>query len=467
MNSKILALAISTALASSIIVTNVQAEKTSYDTNTGTLTIPEIQVLDDEVVSYRATMSLTSTQNVFLVVETEEIETTNSEEVATFSLDKSELYVPIVEVEFFGFIPSVEATFHLESLFPLTFKLTSYSFLEKDSENNNFDDDSGSDDDSKSGKKRDDDDDSKSGKKRDDDDDSKSGKKRDDDDDSKSGKKRDDDDDSKSGKNRDDDDDSKSSKKDDDKVTICHKDKTMVVSESALDGHLGHGDTLNACDDDSSDDDSSSNDDDSEDDNSDSKVDVCHEGAVVKTVELPEINIPESITKYVESPGDGVLDSTADYVLEGNLRDVDTCSKGKSKGNGSSTDDYDVHVTPARDAVDAKDAVDAENAIGAEDAQGVNIIPSEDDDSISEDDSSSDDKITICHKGRTMKFSESALPAHLRHGDTVGVCDDDSKSGKKDDDDDSKSGKKDDDDDSKSGKKDDDDDSKSGKKGKS
>jgi len=32
-------------------------------------------------------------------------------------------------------------------------------------------------------------------------------------------------------------------------------------------------------------------------------------------------------------------------------------------------------------------------------------------------------KVTICHKGRTITISESALPAHLAHGDTIGACD--------------------------------------------
>lgn len=31
-------------------------------------------------------------------------------------------------------------------------------------------------------------------------------------------------------------------------------------------------------------------------------------------------------------------------------------------------------------------------------------------------------KVTICHNGRTITISRSALPAHLRHGDTVGPC---------------------------------------------
>ena len=31
-------------------------------------------------------------------------------------------------------------------------------------------------------------------------------------------------------------------------------------------------------------------------------------------------------------------------------------------------------------------------------------------------------KITICHKGHTIRISRSALPAHLAHGDTIGAC---------------------------------------------
>ena len=32
------------------------------------------------------------------------------------------------------------------------------------------------------------------------------------------------------------------------------------------------------------------------------------------------------------------------------------------------------------------------------------------------------EKVLICHKGHTISVSESAVPAHLRHGDTVGPC---------------------------------------------
>jgi hypothetical protein len=31
-------------------------------------------------------------------------------------------------------------------------------------------------------------------------------------------------------------------------------------------------------------------------------------------------------------------------------------------------------------------------------------------------------KVTICHKGHTITIARPALPAHLRHGDTIGPC---------------------------------------------
>jgi hypothetical protein len=31
-------------------------------------------------------------------------------------------------------------------------------------------------------------------------------------------------------------------------------------------------------------------------------------------------------------------------------------------------------------------------------------------------------KMDVCHKGRTINIAASAVPAHLRHGDTLGAC---------------------------------------------
>jgi len=32
------------------------------------------------------------------------------------------------------------------------------------------------------------------------------------------------------------------------------------------------------------------------------------------------------------------------------------------------------------------------------------------------------EKVEICHKGETISVSEKAVPAHLKHGDSLGVC---------------------------------------------
>ena len=32
------------------------------------------------------------------------------------------------------------------------------------------------------------------------------------------------------------------------------------------------------------------------------------------------------------------------------------------------------------------------------------------------------DKVTICHKGNTIQVDETAVSAHLAHGDTLGAC---------------------------------------------
>jgi len=31
-------------------------------------------------------------------------------------------------------------------------------------------------------------------------------------------------------------------------------------------------------------------------------------------------------------------------------------------------------------------------------------------------------KVTVCHNGHTITIDQSALPAHLRQGDTLGAC---------------------------------------------
>ncbi|RPJ01645.1 MAG: hypothetical protein EHM39_03010, partial [Chloroflexi bacterium] len=57
------------------------------------------------------------------------------------------------------------------------------------------------------------------------------------------------------------------------------------------------------------------------------------------------------------------------------------------------------------------------------------------------------DKVTICHKGRTIRVSASALSAHLQHGDHRGTCERTSDDDRDDDDDDRDDDRDDDDED--------------------
>ncbi len=34
----------------------------------------------------------------------------------------------------------------------------------------------------------------------------------------------------------------------------------------------------------------------------------------------------------------------------------------------------------------------------------------------------SSDKVAICHKGKTIHVDDSAVKAHLKHGDYIGYC---------------------------------------------
>jgi hypothetical protein len=41
-----------------------------------------------------------------------------------------------------------------------------------------------------------------------------------------------------------------------------------------------------------------------------------------------------------------------------------------------------------------------------------------------DDDRNGKGKVSICHKGRTVSINESGLSGHLRHGDSMGSCED-------------------------------------------
>ena len=62
---------------------------------------------------------------------------------------------------------------------------------------------------------------------------------------------------------------------------------------------------------------------------------------------------------------------------------------------------------------------DTEGSCDAPDDDGDIDEPVDEDGDIDEP---VDEKVTICHKGRQITVSDSAVDAHLKHGDTIGVC---------------------------------------------
>jgi hypothetical protein len=70
------------------------------------------------------------------------------------------------------------------------------------------------------------------------------------------------------------------------KVTICHKGRTITISESALIAHLNHGDVEGSCDEAEPNDDSDTdNDDDTNNGNGQNKITVCHKGRELRISE--------------------------------------------------------------------------------------------------------------------------------------------------------------------------------------
>jgi hypothetical protein len=64
--------------------------------------------------------------------------------------------------------------------------------------------------------------------------------------------------------------------------------------------------------------------------------------------------------------------------------------------------------------------VDVENESDIENEININVtVNTGDNDENSED---PEEKVAICHEGNTIEVNESAVPAHLAHGDTLGAC---------------------------------------------
>jgi hypothetical protein len=67
---------------------------------------------------------------------------------------------------------------------------------------------------------------------------------------------------------------------------------------------------------------------------------------------------------------------------------------------------------------------DVEGSCEEVDDQEDEAIDDEEDEDTDDEEEYGQSKVTICHKGREIHVAESAVQAHLKHGDTVGPCDD-------------------------------------------
>jgi hypothetical protein len=96
----------------------------------------------------------------------------------------------------------------------------------------------------------------------------------------------------------------------------------------------------------------------------------------------------------------GLVAAADDAVFQRNIRNIGTASTGPGK-----PDNQPNSKPPAAPRGDAGGPDNQPNSKPPR-------PPQED----------KEDKVTICHKGRTISVSKRALQVHLAHGDTVGPC---------------------------------------------
>jgi Tol biopolymer transport system component len=197
------------------------------------------------------------------------------------------------------------------------------------------------------------------------------------------------------------------------KVTICHvppgnpeNAHTITISVSALDAHLAHGDYEGAC---AGADDGG----DGGDDDGGKKITICHIPPG-NPENAQEITISENALPAHLAHGDVVGGCTGEEDGDG----------GDDGGNEKVTI---CHIPPGNPE-NAHEITISVNALPAHLAHGDYegaCVPTPDDGG----DDGGDKKITICHippgnpeNAHEITISESALPAHLAHGDYAGAC---------------------------------------------
>ncbi len=196
-------------------------------------------------------------------------------------------------------------------------------------------------------------------------------------------------------------------------VTICHippgnpeNAHTIEVSESAVDAHLAHGDILGECEEDGNDD--------GGEDGENEKVTICH---------IPPGNPENAHTIEV-----------SESAVEAHLAHGDILGECEEDGNDDGGEDGEnekvtiCHIPPGNPE-NAHTIEISESAVSAHLAHGDILGECEEDGNDDGGEDGENEKVTICHippgnpeNAHTIEISESAVPAHLAHGDILGEC---------------------------------------------
>lgn len=145
-------------------------------------------------------------------------------------------------------------------------------------------------------------------------------------------------------------------------------------------------------------------------------------GTIYGTVSILKAADNQSVTiNILKNQDDGTLvEVTSKSVANGGTYYFDL-----SPGTYSMTALFDVNgeqmTLEAKDAFEILDGTVIEFDILFENTEDQQDTA--DDGNTDGTDSQKPEKVTICHKGRTITISSSALRAHLNHGDTEGACD--------------------------------------------
>lgn len=176
---------------------------------------------------------------------------------------------------------------------------------------------------------------------------------------------------------------SSSSSSNDGQVTICHNGNTQQVNENAVQAHLNHGDTLGACGSSSS--------------------------APSSTSSSSASTVSSSVSSV--SSSDSSSENQVTICHNGNTQDVNENAVDAHVNHG------DTLGACGSSSTSSSIASSSESSVSSSSESSSSEAPSS-----SSSVSSNENQVTICHNGNMQDVNQSAVDAHLDHGDTLGEC---------------------------------------------